>query len=135
MYRTFLTAKLHHARVTAVELGYQGSLSIDTQLLAASGIAVHEQILVANLRNGARFTTYAIPAPAGSGVVQVNGAAAHQCAVGDKLIIMAYGQLTPAEVKKHQPKVIILGDGNRPIKPAAPKNAKKAVKAVRAKRG
>jgi aspartate 1-decarboxylase len=88
---------------------------VDEALLAAAGIAVHEQIHVVNLRNGARFVTYAIAAPAGSGVIQVNGSAAHLCEPDDLVIIFAYGLVTEAEAATLTPKVVFVDAQNRPV--------------------
>ncbi len=110
--RTMMIGKLHQACVTATRLDYEGSLSIDAALLEMAGILVHEQILVANLRNGARFVTYAIEAPAGSAVIQVNGAAAHHCAAGDRLIIMAFAQMPDAAARALKPRVVVLSAEN-----------------------
>ncbi len=115
MLKTFLHGKIHRARVTATELDYEGSLSVDEALLAAASIAVHEQIHVVNLRNGARFVTYAIAAPAGSGVIQVNGSAAHLCEPDDLVIIFAYGLVTEAEAATLTPKVVFVDAQNRPV--------------------
>lgn len=115
MLRTFLRAKLHKATVTGVELEYQGSLTISRELMDAVDIAPFEKILVANLENGERFETYAIPAPAGSGHIVLNGATAHKGSVGDRVIIFTFCELTEAEVPAHQPKVLVLDEHNRPL--------------------
>ena len=113
MYRTLLSAKIHNCRITAANLEYIGSISIDQNLLQAAGIFVHEQVQVVNLANGERFITYAIAAPAGSGAVELNGAAARLGMTGDRIIIMSYGQLTPEEIKIHIPKVVFVDEKNR----------------------
>jgi aspartate 1-decarboxylase len=114
MLKSFLHGKIHRARVTHVALDYEGSLSVDADLLAAAGIGDHEQIHVVNLRNGARFVTYAILAPAGSGIIQVNGAAAHLNEVGDLVIIFAYALVNEAEAATLTPTVIYVDENNRP---------------------
>lgn len=118
MLLTLLKAKLHRATVTAAEMDYEGSISIDTELLDASGILPHEQVDVLNITTGARFTTYTIVAPAGSREICVNGAAARLVQKGDKVIIIAYGQLPQEEARNYQPTVVILDDDNN-IKAAA----------------
>ena len=113
MWRTFLLSKLHNATLTGVYLDYQGSIAIDQELLEQAGIFPQEQVQVANITNGQRLTTYVIAAPAGSGKVELNGAAAHCGTVGDRLIIMSYGLLTPEEWVHHIPKILILDAHNR----------------------
>ena len=113
MMITLLKGKLHKARVTHCELEYEGSCAIDTRLLEAAGILPFEQIQIYNIDNGERFTTYAIEAEAGSGVISVNGAAAHKAAVGHRVIICAYGQLDAAEARSFTPNLVYLGPGNR----------------------
>ena len=112
MLVTMLKGKLHKARVTHCELEYEGSCAIDTRLLEASGILPFEQIQIYNVDNGERFTTYAIEAEAGSGVVSVNGAAAHKASVGDRVIICAYGQLDAAEAREFTPDLVYLDADN-----------------------
>jgi aspartate 1-decarboxylase len=113
MLQTFLKAKLHHARVTAAELEYEGSCAIDSALLEAAGIAPFEQIHIYNVTNGARLITYAIEAPPGSATICVNGAAAHLASKGDRVIIAAYAAFTPEEARMHKPKVLILDEKNQ----------------------
>jgi aspartate 1-decarboxylase len=114
MYLNFLKGKLHHARVTHVELEYEGSCAIDQHLLEMAGILENEQIHIYNLANGERWITYAIKAPAGSKVISINGAAAHKAEIGDRIIICAYGWYTEEEVKTHKPRVLRLGKQNEP---------------------
>lgn len=113
MQLTLLKAKIHRATVTMADLHYEGSISIDTDLLAVSGILVHEKVDVLNINNGERFTTYVIPAAAGSGAIQVNGAAARKVQVGDQVIIIAYASMSEEEAKKYQPKVVLVDDKNK----------------------
>ncbi len=113
MLQIFLKAKLHHARVTHVELEYQGSCAIDQELLAAVGILENEQIHIYNLNNGERFITYAITAPVGSGIISVNGAAAHKVKIQDRIIICSYAWLNEQEVAQHRPRVLQLDAHNR----------------------
>lgn len=118
MLLTMMKAKLHRATVTQADLEYEGSISIDRDLLEASGILPHEQVDVLNITNGHRFTTYAIEAPRGSRTVGVNGAAARLVQAGDKVIVVAYGQLDASEARNYAPNVVLLDEGNR-IKSAA----------------
>ncbi len=112
MQLTLLKAKLHQARVTHSELEYEGSCAIDSALLQAAGIHEYEQIQIYNLRNGERFTTYAISAEAGSGIISVNGAAAHKAEPGDRVIICAYAQLAQHEVAQFKPTLVYLDENN-----------------------
>ena len=112
MLCTLLKAKLHGAHVTHAELEYEGSCAIDSALLDASGIHEYEQIQIYNVTNGERFTTYAIRAESGSGVISVNGAAAHKANPGDKLIICAYAALNEAEMKAFKPVLVYLDQDN-----------------------
>lgn len=90
MFRTFLFAKIHRATVTAANVNYVGSITIDCDLLKASGIRPYERVQVVDVDNGQRLETYVIPGPAGSRAIELNGAAARLVSVGDKVIIMAY---------------------------------------------
>jgi len=116
MILTLLKAKLHRARVTHSELEYEGSCAIDGSLLQAAGIHEYEQVQIYNVTNGERFTTYAIRAQDGSGVVSVNGAAAHKAAPGDVIIICAYAALEQAEVATFKPRLVYLDERNRIIR-------------------
>ena len=118
MLLTLMKAKLHRATVTQADLHYEGSISIDKDLLDASGILPHEQVDVLDIDNGQRFTTYAIEAPRGSRVIGVNGAAARRVQKNDKVIIVAYGQLPAEEARNYAPTVVLLDDDNR-VKRAA----------------
>lgn len=112
MNRTFLFAKLHHARITHTELEYDGSCGIDAELLDAAGIKPNEQIHIYNMNNGKRITTYAIEAPRGSKMISLNGAAAHHANPKDRVIICAYAQLNEEEAKQFKPKVLRLNENN-----------------------
>ncbi|HKJ76986.1 MAG TPA: aspartate 1-decarboxylase [Gammaproteobacteria bacterium] len=112
MQTTMLKAKLHRARVTHSERDYEGSCAIDAGLLQLAGIREYEQIHLYNVTNGERFVTYAIRAEEGSGIVSVNGAAAHKADPGDIVIICSYAMLDENEAAQHQPKLVYLGDGN-----------------------
>jgi aspartate 1-decarboxylase len=112
MICTMLKAKLHRARVTHSELEYEGSCAIDGKLLELSGIREYEQIEIYNVTNGERFTTYAIRAEDGSGVISVNGAAAHKANPDDIIIIAAYVQLDEKELATFKPKLVYFDGHN-----------------------
>ncbi len=112
MLTTMLKAKLHRARVTHSELEYEGSCAIDGHLLEVSGIREYEQIEIYNASNGERFRTYAIRAEDGSGIISVNGAAAHKANPGDIVIICAYVGLTQQELASFKPKLVYLDENN-----------------------
>ena len=116
MQSTMLKAKLHRARVTHSELDYEGSCAIDSRLLDMAGIREYEQIHIYNVTNGERFVTYAIRAEEGSGIVSVNGAAAHKAAPGDIVIICAYVVLSEQELALYKPKLVYLDEGNLVIR-------------------
>ena len=116
MQITLLKCKLHHARVTHSELEYEGSCAIDSGLLEAAGIREYEQIHIYNLRNGKRFTTYAIRAEQGSGVISINGAAAHKANPGDRIIICTYTMLSEQEAAGFKPTLVYLDADNRVVR-------------------
>jgi aspartate 1-decarboxylase len=111
--RMMLRAKLHRATVTEADLHYEGSCGIDAALLEHADMRPFERIELYNINNGERFTTYIIEAPAGSGAISLNGAAARKAHVGDRLIICTYGPIEEAEVANHRPKIVLLDDDNR----------------------
>ncbi|MYB41121.1 MAG: aspartate 1-decarboxylase [Chloroflexi bacterium] len=113
MMRMMLRSKIHRATVTAADLDYEGSISIDQALLDASGIVEWEQVHVVDLTNGARLETYVIPAPAGSGEIQINGAAAHLVDPGDMVIIMAYEGVPEDRLAEHRPRIVLVDERNR----------------------
>lgn len=113
MHLTMLKAKLHTACVTHAELEYEGSCAIDVDLLRAAGMLEHEQIQIYNITNGERFETYIILAEAGSGIISINGAAAHKANVGDRIIICAYGAMDEAAAKVHKPKLVYCNEKNQ----------------------
>jgi aspartate 1-decarboxylase len=115
MYRTLLRSKIHRATVTAADLHYAGSLTVDSELLAAADLHEYELVQVVNVENGARFETYLIAGSPGSGVIQANGAAARLVAVGDHLIIMAYAQVAEPLPDEWSPRVVIVDERNRPL--------------------
>ena len=106
MTLSLLKSKLHRIRVTEARLDYEGSLTLDPDDMEAVGIVPYERILVADVENGNRFETYAIEGARGSHVCCLNGAAAHQGAVGDRLIVMAFAQMSPEEARGFSPKVL-----------------------------
>jgi aspartate 1-decarboxylase len=110
---TMMKAKLHRATVTGADMDYEGSISIDRDLLDASGILPHEQVDVLNINTGGRFTTYAIEAARGSHDVAVNGAAARLVQTGDRVIVVAYCQIPAEEARNYHPTVVVLGEGNQ----------------------
>jgi len=112
MILTLMKAKLHRARVTQTDINYEGSISIDADLLERSGILPHEQVDVLNINNGARFTTYAIEAPRGSKTIGINGAAARLVQKNDQVIIVAYCQMPAEEARNYSPNVVLLDDDN-----------------------
>jgi aspartate 1-decarboxylase len=118
MQLTLLKGKIHRAAVTQCDLNYEGSISVDATLMERAGILPHEQVDVLNINNGQRFTTYAIPAPAGSGTIGVNGAAARLAQKSDLVIIIAYARMEEAEAKSFQPRVVLVDGANRPQPPA-----------------
>jgi aspartate 1-decarboxylase len=115
MLQNLLKAKLHHAHVTHVELEYEGSCAIDKSLMQAVGILENEQIHIYNLNNGERWVTYAITAPTGSGIISINGAAAHKAQVQDRVIICSFAWLDAQEITQHQPKILRLDAANHPL--------------------
>jgi len=113
MLRTMLGGKIHRATVTEADLDYEGSVTVDADLLDAAGILPNEAVDIWDVTNGARLTTYALAGPRGSGVVCVNGAAAHHVRPGDLVIIAAFVQLEDAEARGWQPSVVFVDAGNR----------------------
>ena len=116
MRRIMMKSKIHRATVTEANIEYEGSVTIDSELLEAADIIEYEQVDIYNISNGERFTTYAIQAEAGSRVISVNGAAAHKASPGDRVIICAYGGVSEAEARKHKPKLVYLDENNHVIR-------------------
>lgn len=115
MLTKLLKSKLHRATVTVTDVNYHGSITIDADLLRASGLLANEAVLVADCDNGNRFETYVIVGEAGSGIVGINGAAARLTAVGHRVIVMSFVHATPPEAAVHKARVVIVGDRNRPV--------------------
>lgn len=127
MMRTMFLAKIHRATVTHADLHYEGSVTIDSTLLDAAGMLEHEEVHVWNVTRGTRLVTYTLRGPAESGVICINGAAAHLVSPGDIVILATFGQLTEAEARAHVPTVIrvdalnrMVGDQPEVPGPAAP---------------
>ncbi|GLB57965.1 aspartate 1-decarboxylase [Cytobacillus sp. NCCP-133] len=113
MFRTMMNGKIHRATVTEANLNYVGSITIDTDIIEAVGMAPNEKVQIVNNNNGARFETYIIPGERGSGVICVNGAAARLVQEGDIVIIISYGLVPDEKVPYHEPKVAIMDSSNR----------------------
>ena len=115
---TLLKAKIHRAKVTQADLDYVGSVTIDTKLLREAGIFEYEKVQIVDINNGNRFETYTIAGEAGSGIICLNGAAAKCVSVGDKVIIMAYANMTPEEAASHKPTVLFVNENNEIVRKA-----------------
>jgi aspartate 1-decarboxylase len=115
MLRTMMKAKIHRATVTDSNLEYQGSITIDEALLEKTGIIQYEQVDIYNVTNGERFTTYAIKGKRGSGVVCINGAAAHKAKKGDIVIIVSYGTFQDNELENFAPKLVFVDGQNKEL--------------------
>ena len=113
MKRTMLKSKIHRATVTEADLNYEGSISLDQDLMNAADLVEYEQVDVYNITNGQRLTTYAITGEAGSGMVRINGAAAHLVSPGDLVIVASYAQFEPAELARHKPRIVLVDKHNR----------------------
>ncbi|MCM3269180.1 aspartate 1-decarboxylase [Paenibacillus elgii] len=115
MFRTMLKSKIHRATVTEANLNYVGSITIDQDLLDLVDMLPNEKVQIVNNNNGARFETYIIPGPRGSGVVCLNGAAARMVHPGDIVIILSYVMLSDEEAHKHTPSIAIMGENNQVV--------------------
>ena len=113
LLRTFLRSKIHRATVTAADLDYVGSVTIDADLMEAAGIDALEQVEIYDITNGSRISTYAIRGPRGSGEIQINGAAAQLVEAGDRVIICAYAQLDRSELADFQARIVLVDEANR----------------------
>jgi aspartate 1-decarboxylase len=116
MFRQMLRSKIHRAVVTDACLDYEGSLTVDEDLLDAAGILPYEAIVISNLNNGERFTTYAMAGKRGSGEVILNGPTARKGAVGDQIIIFCYEYYAEDEIKRHVPKIIRVDERNKIVR-------------------
>lgn len=117
MQRHLMKSKIHRATITSADLHYEGSLTLDQELLDAADLATYEEVQVVNINNGARFSTYVIPGPRGSGVLQLNGAAARQGLPGDLVIVISYGVYNEDEAERHSPAVVFVDSKNRIVRP------------------
>lgn len=113
MNRTMFRSKIHRAIVTMAELYYEGSITVDKDLLNAADILPYEKVQVVNLNTGSRLDTYALEGPAGSGMICLNGPAARLGAVGDEVIIITYTTLSNEEAKKHKPRIVLVDKNNK----------------------
>lgn len=111
---TMFKAKLHPLRVTQAELYYEGSITIDEELLEVAGILPYEKVQVVNVNNGARLETYTIAGERGSRVVCMNGPAARLASEGDRIIVICYADMSPVEAKNHRPRVVLIDNNNDP---------------------
>jgi len=109
---TMLYSKLHRATVTDANLNYVGSITIDRDLLDSAGLIVGQKVDIVNINNGERFSTYVIEGERGKKDMCLNGAAARKAEIGDKIIVIAYANMTPEEAKNYKPKVVLLGEDN-----------------------
>ncbi len=113
MQLRLMKSKIHRGRITSVDLHYEGSLTVDEDLLEAAALVAYEEVQVVNVNTGARFTTYVIPGPRRSGTIQLNGAAARLGHPGDIVIIISYGLYSELEVQSFRPRVVSVGANNR----------------------
>jgi aspartate 1-decarboxylase len=113
MRRTLFKSKIHRATVTHADLEYEGSVTIDRDLMLAADIVEHEQVHIWNVTRGTRLVTYALEGPPGSGEVCINGAAAHQAKPGDLVIIATFAEMDAREAAEHRPKVVLVDARNR----------------------
>jgi aspartate 1-decarboxylase len=115
VYRTMLKSKIHRATVTQADLHYVGSVTVDQDLMDAADLLAGEQVAIVDVNNGARLETYVIAGPRGSGVIGINGAAARLVHPGDLVILIAYAQMTDAEAREYQPRVVFVDSDNSVI--------------------
>lgn len=134
MDRILLKSKIHRATVTDTRLDYEGSIAIDTDLMAAADLLPNEQVHIYNINNGERFVTYTIPARRGSGMVQLNGAAARLGEPGDRIIIAAYAQVPDAEARTFRPRIVLVDERNRPRPQSGGLTAPRHTAAARSRR-
>ena len=113
MYRTMMKSKIHRATVTQADLHYVGSVTVDRDLMEAADLLEGEQVAIVDITNGARLETYVIPGERGSGVIGINGAAAHLVHPGDLVILISYAQMDEDELRRYAPRVVFVDEGNR----------------------
>lgn len=111
---TMFKSKLHQLKVTESNLHYEGSITIDRDLLDKAGILPYEKVQVLNITNGSRLETYTIPGEKGSRVCCLNGAAARLTQVGDRIIVISYAEMSPEEARQHKPKIVVVDENNEP---------------------
>ncbi len=119
LQRPMMLSKIHRATVTQADLDYVGSITIDAELMEAADILPNQQVDVLDISNGERLTTYAIPGPRGGRDVRINGAAAHLVAVGDRVIVVAYGLMSDEDAHGHTPRVIVVDERNEIVERVA----------------
>lgn len=119
LLRPMMVSKIHRATVTEADLDYVGSITIDEELMEAADILPNQQVDVLDITNGQRLTTYAIPGPRGGRDVTINGAAAHLVAVGDRVIVIAYGLMSDEQARRHTPRVVVVDEGNEIVEHSA----------------
>ena len=115
MKLTLLKCKLHRLTITDADLDYEGSLTLDADLMDAACLVPHERVEIYNVTNGSRIATYVIEGERGSRVAQANGAAAHHVRRGDIVIVSAYAEMTPDEARQHQPTIVLVKGQNEPV--------------------
>jgi aspartate 1-decarboxylase len=115
MMRTMMKSKIHRATVTHADLHYVGSVTVDRDLMEAADLLEGEQVCIVDITNGARLETYVITGEAGSGVIGINGAAAHLVDPGDLVILISYGMMNEEEIRSYAPRVVFVDDLNRPV--------------------
>lgn len=116
MQRTMMKSKIHRATVTDADLNYVGSITLDRVLMDEAELLEYEKVQVVDIDNGARFETYVIEGPRGSGIVCLNGAAARLVQRGDKVIVISYGSYDESEVREHQPAIVVVDESNAPVR-------------------
>ncbi len=120
LQRTMMTSKIHRATVTQADLDYVGSVTIDAELMEAADILPNQQVDVLDISNGERLTTYTIPGPRGGRDLTINGAAAHLVAVGDRVIVVAYGLMSDEDAHGYTPRVVVVDERNDIVESRAP---------------
>lgn len=118
MQRHLMKSKIHRATITSADLHYEGSLTVDEDLMDAADLVEFEEVQIVNVNNGSRFATYVIPGTRGSGILQLNGAAARLGLPGDLVIVISYGVFDEAEVRAHRPRLVFVDAQNHVARPA-----------------
>lgn len=120
MRRTLFKSKIHRATVTGADLAYEGSVTVDPELMRAADMLEHERVEIYNVTNGERLATYVIPGTPGQGEIILNGAAAHKASPGDLVILCTYAEYDEAELRDHRPTVVLVDERNRPVRGPKP---------------